>query len=144
MRSFLSAVPITLAAAVASAVPIALAAAVACLVAAAGAVRAVRRRRALIGMGAGLVVGAAVLRVLVAVGRSRTLGGLPADSDPAAAGAVYDTLTGFLTTAAWAALAVGLVLALGAWLTGRPWRRARRDSAAPRPGPAPAGSRVRS
>ncbi|MFE4856227.1 hypothetical protein [Streptomyces sp. NPDC056670] len=113
--------------------------AVGALVAAAGAVLvAVRRRRALIGVGIGLAVGAAVLRALVAVGRSRTLGGLPADSDPSAAGAVYDALTDFLSTAAWAVLAFGLALALGAWLTGRPWRRGRPAAEGPRPGPAPA------
>ncbi|MCX5388252.1 hypothetical protein [Streptomyces sp. NBC_00083] len=115
--------------------------AAACPAVAAG---AVRRRRVLIGVGAGLAVGAVVLRVLVAAGRSHTLDGLPADSDPAAAGSVYDALTDFLTTTAWAVLAFGLALALGSWLTGRPWRRARRDAEAPRPGPAPAGSPGRS
>lgn len=85
---------------------------------------AVRRRApvgagAVVGAGIGLAVGAAVVRVVVAVGRSRTLDGLPPDVDPSAAGAVYDTLTDALTTAAWAVLAFGLALALGAWLAGR-------------------------
>ncbi|MFI6683115.1 hypothetical protein [Streptomyces sp. NPDC050485] len=119
--------------------------AVAALVAAAGAVLvAVRRRRALVGVGIGLAVGAAVLRVLVAVGRSLTLDGLPSDSDPSAAGAVYDALTDFLSTAAWAVLAFGLLLALGAWLTGRLSRRGRQAAEGPRPGPAPAESPDRS
>ncbi|MET9359798.1 hypothetical protein ABZX93_02635 [Streptomyces sp. NPDC006632] len=83
----------------------------------------VRRRRALIWVGAGLAAGAVVVRVLVAVGRSRTLDGLPAGSDPAAAAAVYDALTDVLTTAAWGVLALGTALAFGTWLAGRPWRR---------------------
>ncbi|MYV90128.1 hypothetical protein [Streptomyces sp. SID1034] len=113
--------------------------AVGCLAAAAGAVLvAVRRRRALVGVGLGLAVGAVVLRVLVAIGRKFTLDGLPTDSDPSAAGAVYDALTDFLSTAAWVVLGLGLALALGAWLTGRPWQRGRRAAEAPRPGPAPA------
>ncbi|MCT9092736.1 hypothetical protein N4G70_28275 [Streptomyces sp. ASQP_92] len=80
---------------------------------------AVRRRRALVAVGIGLAVGAAAVRVLVAVGRSRTLDGLPPDSDPSAAGTVYDTLTDVLSTASWAVLALGLALALGAWPAGR-------------------------
>ncbi|GAA2419060.1 hypothetical protein GCM10010388_02270 [Streptomyces mauvecolor] len=115
--------------------------AVVCLAAAGGAVAvAVRRRRALIGVGIGLAVGAAVLHVLVAVGRSLTLDGLPADSDPSAAGAVYDALTDFLSTAAWAVLAFGLALALGAWLAGRLGKRGRPAAEGPRPGPVRAGS----
>ncbi|MEV8524727.1 hypothetical protein AB0451_11355 [Streptomyces sp. NPDC052000] len=103
-----------------------------------------RRRRALIGVGLGLAVGAVVLHVLVAVGRSLTLDGLPADSDPAAAGAVYDALTDSLSAAAWGVLAFGLLLALGAWLTGRRLRRERPEIEAPRPGPESAGSPGRS
>ncbi|MEU3371397.1 hypothetical protein ABZ734_13090 [Streptomyces sp. NPDC006660] len=79
---------------------------------------AVRCRRALIGVGVGLAAGAAALRVLVAVGRSRTLDGLPAGSDPSAAGAVYDVLSALVSTAAWALLASGLALALVGWLAG--------------------------
>ncbi|MGW2860627.1 hypothetical protein [Streptomyces sp. SDr-06] len=112
--------------------------AVACLAAAGSAVLvAVRRRRALIGVGVGLAVGAAVLRVLVAVGRSLTLDGLPADSDPSAAGAVYDALTDFLSTAAWGVLAFGLALALAAWLAGRLGKRGRG------PDPAPGAARAK-
>ncbi|MEV5277396.1 hypothetical protein [Streptomyces sp. NPDC051994] len=117
--------------------------AIAVPVAAVGAVFAApRRRRALIGVGLGLAVGAVVLHVLVAVGRSLTLDGLPADSDPAAAGAVYDALTDSLSTAAWGVLAFGLLLALGAWLTGR--RRERPETEAPGRGPESAGSPGRS
>lgn len=116
----------------------------ACLAAAGGAVlAAVRRRRALVWVGIGLAMGAAALHVLVAIGRSLTLDGLPADSDPSAAGAVYDALTDFLSTAAWGVLAFGLALALGAWLTGRPWNREPPADEGASPGPAPAGPRGR-
>lgn len=74
------------------------------------------RRAALTAMavvGAGFVLGAIVLRVLVAVGRRRVLDEVP-DSDRDAAAAVVDALTASLRTTVWVVLAVGAVLLVGA------------------------------
>lgn len=80
---------------------------------------AVRRRRAVLATGLGLVVGAVLLWVAVVLCRRLTLDDLPADVDRAAAAAVYDALTAFLRTTAWVVLGVGLAAALAAWLMGR-------------------------
>ncbi|MFF7256916.1 hypothetical protein [Streptomyces microflavus] len=64
-------------------------------------------------VGAGFVLGAIVLRILVAVGRSRVLDEVPG-SDQDAAAAVVDALTASLRTTVWAVLAVGAVLLVGA------------------------------
>ncbi|MFF1464131.1 hypothetical protein [Streptomyces sp. NPDC058330] len=61
--------------------------------------------------GAGFVLGALLLRVAVAVGRSRVLDQVP-DSDRDGAAAVYDALTASLRTTVWAVLAAGVVLAV--------------------------------
>ncbi|WP_438271520.1 hypothetical protein [Streptomyces microflavus] len=67
-------------------------------------------------VGAGFVLGAIVLRILVAVGRSRVLDEVPG-SDRDAAAAVVDALTASLRTTVWAVLAVGAVLLVGAVVT---------------------------
>lgn len=64
-------------------------------------------------VGAGFVLGAIVLRVLVAVGRSRVLDEVPGN-DRDAASAVVDALTASLRTTAWVVLVVGAVLLVGA------------------------------
>ncbi|MFH9199208.1 hypothetical protein ACH4KT_17405 [Streptomyces anulatus] len=64
-------------------------------------------------VGAGFVLGAIVLRALVAVGRSRVLDEVP-DSDRDAAAAVVDALTASLRTTVWVVLAVGAALLVGA------------------------------
>ncbi|RPK94080.1 MULTISPECIES: hypothetical protein [Streptomyces] len=64
-------------------------------------------------VGAGFVLGAVVLRVLVATGRSRVLDEVPG-SDRDAATAVFDALTASLRTTVWVVLAVGAVLLVGA------------------------------
>ncbi|MEW5543026.1 hypothetical protein AB1339_36010 [Streptomyces cyaneofuscatus] len=78
-------------------------------------------------VGAGFVLGAIVLRILMAVGRSRALDEVPANDRDAAA-AVIDALTASLRTTVWVVLVVGAVLLVGAVvaqvLLGR--RRARR------------------
>lgn len=86
---------------------------------------AVRRRRALIGVGLGHAGGAMVLAVVVAVARGTLLQDLPDNGDRGAARAIYDALTASLRTTAWSVLAGGLLLALTAWLVGR-LRRPRR------------------
>ncbi|WP_406731400.1 hypothetical protein [Streptomyces sp. NBC_01794] len=89
------------------------------LIAAAGVLLAVRRVRALVGLGLALAVGAVLLGVAVAVWRGVCLDDLPPDVDRPAAGAVYDALTATLRTTAWWVLAAGLALALAAWLVDR-------------------------
>lgn len=64
-------------------------------------------------VGAGFMLGAIVLRILVAVGRSRVLDEVPG-SDRDAAAAVVDALTASLRTAVWVVLVVGAVLLAGA------------------------------
>ncbi|MEU0099421.1 hypothetical protein [Streptomyces sp. NPDC006267] len=67
-------------------------------------------------VGAGFVLGAIVLRVLVAIGRGRVLDEVP-DSDRDAAAAVVDALTASLRTTVWVVLAVGAFLLVGALVT---------------------------
>ncbi len=64
-------------------------------------------------VGAGFVLGAIVLRVLVAAGRSRVLDEVPGN-DRDAASAVVDALTASLRTTVWVVLVVGAVLLVGA------------------------------
>ncbi|MFC8622244.1 hypothetical protein [Streptomyces anulatus] len=78
-------------------------------------------------VGAGFVLGAIVLRVLVAVGRSRVLDEVP-DSDRDAAAAVVDALTAPLRTTVWVVLAVGAALLVGA-VVARVLLRRRRPAA---------------
>ncbi|MEV7113884.1 hypothetical protein [Streptomyces anulatus] len=78
-------------------------------------------------VGAGFVLGAIVLRVLVAVGRSRVLDEVP-DSDRDAAAAVVDALTASLRTTVWVVLAVGAALLVGA-VVARALLRRRRPAA---------------
>ncbi|MFH8339424.1 hypothetical protein [Streptomyces sp. AM6-12] len=108
--------------------------------AAAGIALAVRRRRAIAATALGTALGGALLGLAVAVGRTLTLAGLPADVPRAAAGAVYDALTGTLRTVAWLLLGLGLTVALTTWLTRnlRPARLVRRLRGPKEPAPAPA------
>ncbi|MFI5650749.1 hypothetical protein ACIA71_06005 [Streptomyces anulatus] len=78
-------------------------------------------------VGAGFVLGAIVLRVLVAAGRSRVLDEVP-DSDRDAAAAVVDALTASLRTTVWVVLAVGAALLVGA-VVARVLLRRRRPTA---------------
>ncbi|MFG2651749.1 hypothetical protein [Streptomyces sp. NPDC048436] len=89
------------------------------LLAAAGILLAVHRRRAVIRTALGAALGGAVLAVAIMVGRGLTLDDLPKDVSRAAAGAVYDALTLTLSVAGWVILAVGLGVALAAWLLRR-------------------------
>lgn len=101
----------------------------------AGIVVAVSRRRAVIAVGLGTALGAALLALAVLVGRVLTLSGLPDDVSQPAAGAVYDALTDTLRTVSWALLTTGLAVAAAAWLTGRYARRGQ-PPATPVPVPA--------
>ncbi|WP_201778817.1 hypothetical protein [Streptomyces sp. 150FB] len=88
------------------------------------------RRRAVLGVGLALAVGAGLLFLCVWAGRGLTLDNLPSGTDRSAAEAVYDALTGSLRTAAWAVLAAGVALAAAA----APWGRIRRPGQSGRPG----------
>ncbi|MFJ1787417.1 hypothetical protein ACIOML_24320 [Streptomyces anulatus] len=78
-------------------------------------------------VGAGFVLGAIVLRILVAVGRGRVLDEVP-DSDRDAAAAVVDALTASLRTTVWVVLAAGAALLVGA-VVARVLLRRRRPAA---------------
>ncbi|WP_223775780.1 hypothetical protein [Streptomyces sp. 135] len=95
------------------------------VLAVAGVLLAASRRRAVVATGLGGGLAAGVLLVGVAVGRGVMLDDLPAEVSRGAAGAVYDALTASLWAAAWVLVGVGLVVALGAWLSPR-WRSAPR------------------
>ncbi|MFF0382957.1 hypothetical protein [Streptomyces sp. NPDC004286] len=97
---------------------------IAALLLAAGVLLAVRRRRALVTAALGFAVTALLLGVGLTVFRAFYLDALPAGVSQPAAGAIYDTLTRFLRTAVRAVIALGVVVALSAWLSG-PGRRAR-------------------
>ncbi|ROQ77840.1 hypothetical protein EDD95_4398 [Streptomyces sp. CEV 2-1] len=90
---------------------------------AAGVLLAVRRRRALVAGCLGAAVAAGVLGIGLRTFRGFYLDALPADVSQGAAGAVYDALTHFLQTTVRMVVALGVVIALAAWLTG-PGRRA--------------------
>ncbi|MEU5000201.1 hypothetical protein [Streptomyces sp. NPDC021622] len=98
------------------------------LLAVAGILLALRRRRAVILTSLGTALAGALLALAVTVIRGIALDDLPATASRAAAGAVYDTLTHALRVAAWVILGVGLATAVGAWLL-----RRRRSPAPPNP-----------
>ncbi|MEI7033895.1 hypothetical protein [Streptomyces pratensis] len=85
-------------------------------------------------VGAGCVLGAIVLRVLIAVGRKRVLDEVPS-SDRDAAAAVVDALTASLRTTVWVVLVVGAVLFVGA-LAARAGRRRGGTARSKKRGPA--------
>ncbi|WP_286254893.1 hypothetical protein [Streptomyces graminofaciens] len=107
-----------------------------------GVLVAARRRRALCATGLGTALGGLLLGLAVALGRRLTLSDLPPDVSPAAAGAVYDALTGTLRRVTWGLVGLGAVVAGSAWLTGR-YARRRRAPATPTPAPPEERSRVR-
>lgn len=90
----------------------------AAVLAVAGIAVAACRRRALTATALGTALGGALLGLAVAVGRHFTLADLRDPVHRPAAGAVYDALTATLRQASWLLVAVGLTVALGAWLGG--------------------------
>ncbi|WP_329554131.1 hypothetical protein [Streptomyces sp. NBC_00696] len=96
---------------------------VAVVLVAAGVLLAGRRRRALVTGALGVAATTALLGLGLRIFRTVYLDALPAGVSPPAAGAVYDALTRFLHTTVRNVVALGLVIALAAWLTG-PGRRA--------------------
>ncbi|WP_053202622.1 hypothetical protein [Jiangella muralis] len=85
---------------------------------AAGVLVARGRRRALIGAGIGLAAAMLLLGAALTIARPLYLGALPPEVDDAAAGALFDQVVSLLRTTLRMVLAVGLVVALVAWLTG--------------------------
>ncbi|NBE51617.1 hypothetical protein GUY60_09290 [Streptomyces sp. YC537] len=85
---------------------------------AAGVLLAVRRRRALVAGALAVAVTTGLLGIGLRVFRALYLDRLPADASPDAAAAVYDAMTRFLATTVRMVVAVAVVVALAAWLTG--------------------------
>ncbi|WP_330459187.1 hypothetical protein OIB37_21250 [Streptomyces sp. NBC_00820] len=96
----------------------------AALLLAAGVLAATRRRRALAAAALGVAFAVLVLGIGLTVFRAVYLDKLPSGVSRPAAAAVYDTLTRFLRTAVRALVALGVTVAVAAWLTG-PGRHAR-------------------
>jgi hypothetical protein len=79
----------------------------------------VNRRRTVVWWGIGTAIAMSVLGVSITLGRSAYLGAVVSPSLPhAAAAATFDTLVRFLRQGLRFVLALGLVVALAAWLTG--------------------------
>jgi hypothetical protein len=74
------------------------------------------RRRTLLAAGLAIAASMILLGALLNLLRPIYLDALPADASTAAAGAIYDTLVGFIRTALRAVLVVALVIAVVAWL----------------------------
>jgi len=77
------------------------------------------RRRALIGAGLGVAASMLVLAIGLLIGRSIYLNSVPATTLPAdAAAAAFDAMVYFIKVGLRVVLAVGLVVAIGAFITG--------------------------
>ncbi|MFI2758357.1 hypothetical protein ACH5A3_05710 [Streptomyces echinatus] len=85
---------------------------------AAGVLLSVRRRRALVAGCLGVAVTTGLLGIGLRIFRVLYLDRLPADVSPGAAGAVYDALTHFLQTTVRMVVALAVIIALAAWLSG--------------------------
>ncbi|WP_224283444.1 hypothetical protein, partial [Streptomyces sp. LS1784] len=83
-----------------------------------GVLLATRRRRAVVAAALGMAGGALLLGIGLSVFRAVYLDRLPADVDQGAAQAVYDTLVRYLRSAVRVVVALGLLVALGAWVIG--------------------------
>ncbi|WP_406002503.1 hypothetical protein [Streptomyces sp. NBC_00829] len=91
---------------------------VAVLIAAAGVLLAVHRRRALIAAVLGIAVAVGILGIGLTAFRTYYLDALPASVNQAAASSVYETLIRFLRSSVRTVVTLGAVIALGAWLSG--------------------------
>ncbi|MEE4546085.1 hypothetical protein V2S66_29480 [Streptomyces sp. V4-01] len=89
------------------------------VLAAAGVLLAARRRRALVTAALAIAAGIVVLGIGLSLFRIIYLDHLPAKTDERAAGEVYDQLVRFLWATIRMVVALGVVVALGAWLSGR-------------------------
>ncbi|WP_314220189.1 hypothetical protein [Streptomyces zaehneri] len=91
---------------------------IAVLLVAAGVLLSAHRRRVLIVAALCFAFATLLLGVALTVFRVVYLDALPAGVSQPAAGSVYDTLTRFLRTSVRSVVALGVVIALAAWLTG--------------------------
>lgn len=91
---------------------------VAVVLAGAGVLLAVRRRRALVAAALGIAAGVAVLGIALALFRTFYLDHLAADVHHPAAAAIYDQVVRFLRASVRMVITLGVVVALGAWLSG--------------------------
>lgn len=96
---------------------------IAVVIAGAGVLLAVRRRRALVAAALGIAAGVAVLGIALALFRTFYLDHLSPDVHHAAAAAIYDQVVRFLRASVRMVITLGAVVALGAWLSG-PGRQA--------------------
>ncbi|MFE5325554.1 hypothetical protein ACFRCG_03960 [Embleya sp. NPDC056575] len=84
-----------------------------------GVLLARRRRRALVTTALGVAFGCLVVAIALAIARRFYLDHLPAQvQSPAAASAIFDTLLRFLKNSVRTGIVLGLVVALGAYLSG--------------------------
>ncbi|MFE4514924.1 hypothetical protein ACFRMQ_12130 [Kitasatospora sp. NPDC056783] len=83
-----------------------------------GVLLARRRRRAVVAAALGMAGGALLLGIGLSVFRALYLDGLPADVDQPAAQAVYDALVRYLRDAVRVVVTLGLLVALGGWISG--------------------------
>jgi hypothetical protein len=77
-----------------------------------------RRRRTILRCGLGIALGMALLLIIFSLLRDAYLDALGPNVNRGAAGDVYDQLLTFLRTSVRTLFAVGVVVALGAWLAG--------------------------
>ncbi|WP_415950445.1 hypothetical protein [Streptomyces sp. KLOTTS4A1] len=92
---------------------------IALLLVAAGVLLARSRRRAVVTAALCVAVAVGLLGIALTVFRPVYLDALPAGVSQPAAGSVYDALTRFLRTTVRMVVALGIVVALAAWLTGK-------------------------
>ncbi|WP_327290707.1 hypothetical protein [Streptomyces sp. NBC_01198] len=83
-----------------------------------GVLLAAHRRRAVAAAGLGVAAGLAALGIGLAIFRSVYLDHLAGSGNEAAAGAIYDQLVRFLWATVRMIITLGVVVALGAWLSG--------------------------
>ncbi|WUH93114.1 hypothetical protein OG900_25345 [Streptomyces sp. NBC_00433] len=88
------------------------------VLAAGGVLLAARRRRALAAAALGIAAGLAVLWIGLAIFRVIYLDHLPAGTNQAAAGAIYDQVVRFLRVTMRMVIVLGVLVAAGAWLSG--------------------------
>ncbi|WP_331767453.1 hypothetical protein [Embleya sp. NBC_00896] len=92
---------------------------IAVLIGAIGVLLARRRRRALIAVALGAAAASLIIAIGLAIARRFYLDHLPAEvQSPAAAAAIFDTLLRFLKDSVRTAIVLGLVVAIGAYLSG--------------------------
>ncbi|MEU2155311.1 hypothetical protein ABZ532_09835 [Streptomyces sp. NPDC019396] len=91
---------------------------IAVLLVIAGVLLSRHRRRALVAGALGLAFAAVVLGVALTVFRVVYLNALPDSVSQPAAGTIYDTMTRYLRTMVRVTVALGVVVALAAWLSG--------------------------